>query len=131
MLRAPLDDEHRTADHWEKAARNRTVHASGQTQSWRPACEGHCGGGVLPSPGTRDDLRQCHQGQFCQAAQPWRSTIGPRAGKPLRKIVVDRLFDGKTQLTSTLQPLMLAAEETLQFDEDKRKRTIVRLDAEG
>jgi len=44
---------------------------------------------------------------------------------------VDRLFDGKTQLTRALQPLVLAAEATLQLDEDKRRRTIVRLDAGG
>src|SRR5260370_21878228 len=46
-------------------------------------------------------------------------------------IVVDRLFDGKTQLTRALQPLILAAEATLQLDEDKRCRTIVRVDAGG
>jgi len=45
--------------------------------------------------------------------------------------VVDRLFDGKTQLTRALQPLLLAAEETLQLDEDKRRQTIVRVDAGG
>src|SRR5207237_2663201 len=47
------------------------------------------------------------------------------------EIVVDRLFDGKTQLTRALQPLMLAAEGTLHLDEDKRRRTIVRMDAGG
>ena len=47
------------------------------------------------------------------------------------EIVVDRLFDGKTQLTRALQPLILAAEATLQVDEDKRRRTIVRVDAGG
>jgi hypothetical protein len=47
------------------------------------------------------------------------------------EIVVDRLFDGKTQLTRALQPLMLAAEQTLQLDEAKRSRTIVRHDAGG
>jgi hypothetical protein len=44
---------------------------------------------------------------------------------------VDRLFDGKTQLTRALQPLMLAAEKTLQLDASKRSRTIVRFDADG
>jgi hypothetical protein len=47
------------------------------------------------------------------------------------EIVVDRLFDGKTQLTRALQPLMLAAETTLQLDEPKRRRCIVRVDAGG
>src|ERR1700694_4477491 len=35
------------------------------------------------------------------------------------EIVVDRLFDGKTQLTRALQSLILAAERTLQLDEQK------------
>jgi hypothetical protein len=48
-----------------------------------------------------------------------------------QEVVVDRLFDGKTQLTRALQPLMLAAEQTLQLDEGKRSRTIVRVDAGG
>src|SRR2546426_5309306 len=39
------------------------------------------------------------------------------------EIVVDRLFDGKTQLTRALQPLMQAAEQTLHLDEYKRSRT--------
>jgi hypothetical protein len=47
------------------------------------------------------------------------------------EIVVDRLFDGKTQLTKALQPLMEAAETTLGLDEAKRARTIVRVDAGG
>ncbi|HEX3642419.1 MAG TPA: transposase [Ktedonobacteraceae bacterium] len=47
------------------------------------------------------------------------------------EVVVDRLFDGKTQLTKALQPLMEAAEQTLDLTEDKRRRTIVRVDAGG
>ena len=47
------------------------------------------------------------------------------------EIVVDRLFDGKTQLTRALQSLILAAERTLQLDEQKCGRTIVRIDAGG
>jgi hypothetical protein len=46
-------------------------------------------------------------------------------------VVVDRLFDGKTQLTKALQPLLEAAEQTLDLDEDKRSRTIARVDAGG
>src|SRR3989454_11276049 len=64
-----------------------------------------------------------------------RTRRGRQLGRVLAsrygEIVVDRLFDGKTQLTRALQPLMLAAEETLQLDEDKRRRTIVRVDAGG
>lgn len=47
------------------------------------------------------------------------------------EVVVDRLFDGKTQLTKALQPLLLAAEQTLDLDEGKRRRTIARVDAGG
>src|SRR5258708_26479913 len=47
------------------------------------------------------------------------------------EIVVDRLFEGNTQLTRALQPLLLAAEETLQCNEHKRHQTLVRVDAGG
>src|SRR5229473_202914 len=64
-----------------------------------------------------------------------RNRRGRQLGRVLAshygEIVVDRLFDGKTQLTRALQPLMLAAEATLQLDEQKRCRTIVRVDAGG
>src|SRR5437773_8349675 len=64
-----------------------------------------------------------------------RNRRGRQLGRVLattyQEVVVDRLFDGKTQLTRALQPLVLAAEETLQLDEDKRRRTIVRLAAGG
>jgi hypothetical protein len=64
-----------------------------------------------------------------------RNRRGRQLGRVLAsrygEIVVDRLFDGKTQLTRALQPLMLAAERTLQLDEAKRNRTIVRHDAGG
>src|SRR5437667_10320019 len=64
-----------------------------------------------------------------------RNRRGRQVGRVLAshygEIVVDRLFDGKTQLTRALQPLLLAAEETLQLDENQRGRTIVRVDAGG
>ena len=64
-----------------------------------------------------------------------RNRRGRQLGRVLAshygEIVVDRLFDGKTQLTRALQPLVLAAEETLQLDERKRSCTIVRIDAGG
>jgi len=64
-----------------------------------------------------------------------RNRRGRQLGRVLAshygEIVVDRLFDGKTQLTRALQPLMLAAEETLQLNEEKRRQSIVRVDAGG
>src|SRR5438309_2076664 len=64
-----------------------------------------------------------------------RNRRGRQLGRVLasryQEVVVDRLFDGKTQLTRALQPLVLAAEGTLHLDASKRSRTIVRVDAGG
>lgn len=49
------------------------------------------------------------------------------------EIVTKQLFDGKTQLTKALRPLVETAEKTLGLDQDqaKRQRTIVRIDSGG
>ncbi len=62
-----------------------------------------------------------------------RNRRGRQLGRVLatryHEIVVDRLFDGKTQLVTALLPLVLAAEQTLELDEVQRQRTLVRVDA--
>jgi hypothetical protein len=64
-----------------------------------------------------------------------RNRRGRQLGRVLAsrysEVVTDRLFEGTTQLSKALQPLMQAAEETLQLDEAKRSRTIVRVDSGG
>src|SRR6266581_2086794 len=45
------------------------------------------------------------------------------------EVVVDRLFAGNVQLIKALQPLVEAAEITLELDATKRARTIIRVDA--
>ena len=64
-----------------------------------------------------------------------RNRRGRQLGRVLatryEEVVTDRLFDGTTQLTKALQPLMQAAEQTLELDEGKRERTLVRVDAGG
>ncbi len=45
------------------------------------------------------------------------------------EVVVDRLFAGNVQLIKALQPLVEAAEATLELDAYKRARTIIRVDA--
>ena len=45
------------------------------------------------------------------------------------EVVVDRLFAGNVQLVKALQPLVEAAETTLELDAAKRARTILRVDA--
>jgi hypothetical protein len=47
------------------------------------------------------------------------------------EIVVDRLYDGKRQLNACLQEVLLAAEVVLELAEERRKRTIVRVDGGG
>jgi hypothetical protein len=64
-----------------------------------------------------------------------RNRRGRQLGRVLAtryaEVVVDQLFTGTTQLSNALQPLVLAAEQTLQLDEAKRQRTILRVDAGG
>jgi hypothetical protein len=78
------------------------------------------------------------ESRLCQASGYFanqRNRRGRQLGRVLashyEEIVVDRLFDGKTQLTSALQPLMQATERTLKLDKAKRVRTIVRVDSGG
>ena len=47
------------------------------------------------------------------------------------EIVVERLFDGKTQLNKALRPLIEASESVLELDERKRQRSILRIDSGG
>jgi len=64
-----------------------------------------------------------------------RNRRGRQLGRVLasryEEVVVDRLFDGKTQLNKARLSLIQAAEQTLALDEGKRSRTIVRVDAGG
>jgi hypothetical protein len=66
-----------------------------------------------------------------------RNRRGRQLGRVLatryEEVVVDRLFDGKTQLSTALQPLVEAAEEVLSLREapERRRRTILRVDAGG
>lgn len=64
-----------------------------------------------------------------------RNRRGRQLGRVLattyEEIVVDRLFDGKTQLAGALPALVEAAEQTLELDQEKRQRAIVRIDAGG
>jgi len=46
-------------------------------------------------------------------------------------VVVDRLFEGRTSLAGAFQPLIQAAEQTLELDAAKRSRTLLRIDAGG
>jgi hypothetical protein len=64
-----------------------------------------------------------------------RNRRGRQLGRVLAtrygEIVIDRIYDGKTQLPKAFQELVLAAEGVLDLDEEKRKRTILRMDGHG
>jgi hypothetical protein len=64
-----------------------------------------------------------------------RNRRGRQLGRVLasryEEVVVDRLFEGTAQLTKARPSLMQAAEATLDLDEGKRERTLVRIDAGG
>jgi hypothetical protein len=47
------------------------------------------------------------------------------------EVVVDRLYAGNVQLNTRLTKLVEAMEKTLQLDEAKRRRTVLRIDAGG
>jgi hypothetical protein len=64
-----------------------------------------------------------------------RNRRGRQLGRVLasryQEVVVDQVFDGKTQLATALQPLIVAAEAVLDVDQAKRAHTLVRVDAGG
>jgi hypothetical protein len=47
------------------------------------------------------------------------------------EVVIDRLYPGNLQLTRTLRPMILDAEQTLSLDAEGRERTLIRVDAGG
>ena len=64
-----------------------------------------------------------------------RNRRGRQLGRVLasryHEVIVDRLFAGNRQLGGALQPLVEAAEGTLELSEEKRRRCLVRIDAGG
>jgi hypothetical protein len=71
------------------------------------------------------------KGYFAKQRNRRGRQVGYVVATGYEEIVIERLFDGKTQLPTALQPLVQAAEKTLALDERKRVRTILRVDAGG
>ncbi len=71
------------------------------------------------------------KGYFANQRNRRGRQLGRVVASRYEEVVTDRLFDGKTQLTKALQPLLEAAEQTLELDESKRRGTIARVDAGG
>jgi hypothetical protein len=70
-------------------------------------------------------------GYFARQRQRRGRQLGRVLATPYQEVVVDRLFPGTVQLCSALRPLLEAAERTLDLDEARRRRTIVRVDSGG
>ncbi len=71
------------------------------------------------------------KGYFAKQRNRRGRQLGRVVASRYDEVVVDRLFAGTAQLTTALQPLVLAAEQTLELDPAKRARTILRVDAGG
>jgi hypothetical protein len=71
------------------------------------------------------------KGYFAKQRNRRGRQVGYVVATLYEEIVVERLFDGKTQLVKALQPLIKAAEKTLALDAQKRQRTILRVDSGG
>ncbi|MCA1599407.1 MAG: transposase [Chloroflexi bacterium] len=70
-------------------------------------------------------------GYFARQRQRRGRQLGRVLASTYQEVVVDRLFPGSVQLCSALRPLLEAAERTLDLDEARRRRTIVRVDSGG
>ena len=78
--------------------------------------------------------RKCEfatKGYFAHHPNRRGRQLGRVLASPSREIVVDRLFDGKTQLARAFIPMMQASEQTLQLEAEQRAHTILRVDAGG
>jgi hypothetical protein len=71
------------------------------------------------------------KGYFAKQRNRRGRQLGRVVASRYDEVVADQLFDGKTQLSAALQPLVLAAEATLGLDEARRQRTVLRVDAGG
>lgn len=71
------------------------------------------------------------KGYFAGARNRRGRQLGRVLATRYHEVVVDRLFEGRTQLAVAFQPLVQAAEHTLALDEVKRARTLLRVDAGG
>jgi hypothetical protein len=71
------------------------------------------------------------KGYFAKQRNRRGRQLGRVVASHYNEIVLDRLFSGTTQLATAFQPLVQAAEGTLELDADKRARTILRVDSGG
>jgi len=68
------------------------------------------------------------KGYFANRRQRRGRQLGRVLATHYEELVAERLYEGKRQLDSSFQDLILTAEEALDLAENKRKRTILRAD---
>jgi len=71
------------------------------------------------------------KGYFSKDGIRYGRQVGRVAATDYGEVVVDRLFAGNVQLTTALRPLVEALEQTLELNNERRSRTILRVDAGG
>lgn len=68
------------------------------------------------------------KGYFAEKKNRRGRQLGRVVATLYNEIVNEQLYNGKTQLQSSLRPLVLHAEEVLELDQARRQQTIVRVD---
>ena len=71
------------------------------------------------------------KGYFSKDGIRYGRQLGRVIASRYEEIVVDDLFAGNVQLNVALRSLVIAAEEVLQLDYQRRQRTIIRMDSGG
>jgi hypothetical protein len=71
------------------------------------------------------------KGYFAKQRNRRGRQVGYVVATHYEEIVVERLFDGKTQLPTALRSLVKAAAQTLALNKQKRHQTILRIDSGG
>jgi hypothetical protein len=71
------------------------------------------------------------KGYHGEAGIRWGRQMGRVLAAQYEEIVLDRLYPGNLHLTQVLPPLLKDLETTLALDAEKRKHTIIRMDAGG
>ncbi len=72
-----------------------------------------------------------YKGYQGKAGIRWGRQMGRVIAAAYEEVVIDRLYPGNLQLTKVLRPLVEDLEKALDLDEEKKSRTIIRMDAGG
>jgi len=82
----------------------------------------------LPCGKTCEDAAKGYQ---AEAGIRWGRQLGRVVAAQYEEVVIDRLYPGNLHLTKALRPLVEDLEQTLDLSEEKRKYTVIRMDAGG